>query len=147
MRIPIAAALVLAGAILAGCVTDPYRDPVPGKEARAVLLPGVEETLVAWPVSYRRGAVFLVENRTGAPVETLEADLSGPGAPRELTEAVIEDPPGRTATILWAPHGTWPLRARLGEPGGVLLAPGETLRLRLHVLGEPGRCKLALRSR
>ena len=133
--------------LLAGCIIDPYGDPVEGKEARVILLPGTEPASAEWPVSYRRGAVFLVENRTGAPVETLIVDLSGKGQPRELVEAVVEDPAGVPAEILWAPHGTWPLRAQVGVPGTVLLEQGAVLRLRLQVAGEPGLCRLKVTAR
>ena len=135
------AALLLGAALLAGCVTDPYREPVAGKEASLHLVAGVETVSAEWPVSYRRGAVFVITNDTGAPVETLVVDLTGPGQPRELLEAVVESPPGVAAEVLWAPHGTWPLRAQVGTPGRVLLEPGASLRLRLQVAGEPGLCR------
>ena len=133
-------ALVLGlAALSAACVSDPYREPVPGRAAHAVLMPGTAPTRARWPVSYRRGAEFVIENRTGASVETLIFDLSGEGRPRELVEAVITEPPGRTAVLLPAPHPDWVLRARLGDPGSVLLEPGESLTLLVRVTGSAGR--------
>jgi hypothetical protein len=133
--------LLLGAALLAGCITDPYREPVAGREAHILLLPGVEAPSAEWPVSYRRGAIFVIENGTAAPVETLIVDLSGPGQPRELLEAAVEDPPGVPTRILWAPHGNWALRTLVGTPGRTLLEPGASLRLRLQVAGEPGLCR------
>lgn len=134
-----AAALVLAlAAAAAGCVTDPYSDPLPGRDVRVVLRSAEEAATAPWPVVYRRGARFVIENGTGSPVETVILDLTGRGEPRELVEAVIEEPAGKPATILAVPHGLFPLRARLGEPGSVLLAPGESLVLRIRVEGSPG---------
>jgi hypothetical protein len=134
-----AALLLGLAAAGAGCVTDPWGDPLPGHDARVVLLPGGEPARAAWPVSFRRGARFVVENATGRPVETILLDFGGKGEPRELVEAVIEDPPGKPAAILDAPHGLFPLRALLGDPGSVLLAPGGSLVLRVRVDGTPGR--------
>jgi hypothetical protein len=132
------AAILLWGLAAAACVTDPHADPVPGHDARVILGAGGRGE-ARWPASWSRGARFLLENRTGAPVETILLDLSGKGEPRELVEAVVEDPAGAPATILPSPVGSWPLRARLGNPGTVLLEPGATLSLRLRVEGTPGR--------
>ncbi len=139
MRRAGAALLLAVAAAATGCVIDPWGDPLPGHDARVVLRPGGEPARATWPVSYRRGARFIVENRTGKPVETILLDFSGRDQPRELVEAVIEDPPGRPAVILPAPHGIFPLRARLGDPGSVLLEPGESLVLRVRVDGTAGR--------
>ena len=138
MRAAAAALLALAAAIPA-CVTDPWADPVPGREVRVVLRPGDGPFTGRWPDAYRRGARFRVENRTEGPVEGLLLDFSGEGAPRELLEAVVEDPPGRAAAVLPPEGGYYSVRALLGEPGTVLLAPGESLLLRVRVDGSPGR--------
>ncbi len=135
----------LAAALVAGCSSTQYgEEPVPGHEVRAVLRPGTAPAEAAWPDHYRRGAVFVVENRTGAPVEALILEFTGKARPRELLEAAILDPPGRPSTILPAPHGEWPLRARLGDPGTVLLGDGESLRLRVTVDGKPGLCRVRI---
>ena len=135
------AAVLLLGfaAAAAGCITDPYADPLPGRDVRVVLGPGAEPVRSPWPVAYRRGARYRIENATGAPLETILVDYMGEGEPRELVEAVVEEPPGRPAAILGVPHGLFPLRALLGEPGSVLLAPGESLVLRVRVEGAPGK--------
>lgn len=135
-----AAALLLGLAVAAaGCHIDPYSDPLPGHDARVVLVDGEPAARVPWPVTYRRGARFRVENGTGVPVEAVIFDLSGKGEPRELVEAVVEEPAGKPVTILPVPHGLFPLRARLGDPGSVLLEPGESLVLRVRVEGAPGK--------
>jgi hypothetical protein len=134
-----AAALLLLALGAAGCVVDTHAAPVPGRDARVVLGPGGTARR-AWPAAWSRGARFLVENRTGAPVETILVDLTGEGAPEELVEAVVEDPPGAPAAILGSPVGQWPLRARVGNPGAVLLPPDAVLSLVLRVEGKPGRC-------
>jgi hypothetical protein len=133
------AAALLLGLAAAGCHVDPYSDPLPGHDARVVLAPGETAARVPWPVAYRRGARFRIENGTGAPVEAVILDLSGKGEPRELVEAVVEEPAGKPVTILAVPHGLFPLRARLGDPGSTLLEPGESLVLRVRVEGAPGR--------
>lgn len=138
MRSAAAALLFGFAAAAAGCVTDPYSDPLPGRDVRVVLRAGEEAATAPWPVVYRRGARFVIENGTGSPVETVVLDLTGKGEPRELVEAVVEEPAGKPATILAVPHGLFPLRARLGEPGSVLLEPGESLVLRIRVEGSPG---------
>ncbi len=138
-----AAALLLgiaAAAAAAGCAGDPWREPLPGSDVRVVLAAGPEPVKAPWPVSFRRAARFVLENGTGKPVETVIVDFMGKGQPRELAEAVIEEPAGLLVTIIPAPHGLFPLRARLGEPGSVLLAPGERLVLRVRVEGTPGAC-------
>ncbi len=142
MRALLPAALLALAVASAGCATDPYGEPVPGKEARIVLVPGSAPVRAPWPVTWRRGAEILIENRTGEPVETLIVDFGEDRGPRELDRAEIVDPPGRTCLILPTAHGLWPLRARLGDAGSVLLAPGESLRLRVHVMGSPGACKI-----
>jgi hypothetical protein len=129
------AALVLAAA---GCVSDPGREILPGHEGHVVLRkePGVVNA--HWPVSFRRAAEFVFENSTGEPVETILVDFAGKGQPVELLEAEITDPPGRNAYILGAIFPALTLRARLGDPGSVLLEPGERLTLRVRVAGTPG---------
>ena len=131
-------AILLLGLAASSCVTDPHGAPIPGYDARVIL--GEKGIASArWPAAWSRGARFVVENRTGASIETILFDLSGEGEPRELVEAVIEDPAGAPAVILAAPHGIEPLRARLGDPGTVLLEPGATLTLRVRVEGTPGK--------
>lgn len=139
-----AAALALTAA-LAGCTSIlPDEEPLPGKEGTLILLPGTAPASAEWPDVLRRGAIFVVENRTGAPIEALVLEFAEEKPPRELLEAVILDPPGHRATILPAPHGTWPLRARLGDPGSVLLPAGGTLRMRLTVDGRPALSRVTL---
>jgi hypothetical protein len=123
---------------LSSCVSDPYGDPFPGHDVR-VILKEEGSASARWPAAWARGARFVVENRTGLPVETILLDLGGPGAPRELLEAVVEDPAGVPATILPSPRGTFPLRARIGDPGAVILEPGAALVLRVRVAGTPGK--------
>ena len=139
-----ALALALAAAApAAGCVIDPYGDPLPGKDAHLVLRGDPALARAEWPAAYRRGARFVVENRTGRPVETVILDLSRcKRPPRELVEVVVEEPSGAPSRILRAPHGTWPLRAIVGEPGRTLLGDGARLVVVLRVLGEPGSCDL-----
>lgn len=134
MRRVALAALLLAAA---GCVySDPGSELLPDRAARVHLESSTAHA--AWPVAYRRVAEFVIENGTAEPVETLLFDLSGKGHPREVVEATITDPPGRNCYILAAPRPDWPLRARLGDPGTVLLAPGESLTLLVRVSGSPG---------
>jgi len=123
---------------LASCVSDPYGDPFPGYDVR-VILKEEGSASARWPAPWARGARFVVENRTGLPVETILLDLGGKGAPRELVEVVVEDPAGVPATILPSPQGSFPLRARIGDPGTVILEPGASLVLRVRVLGTPGK--------
>jgi len=127
--------LVLAAA---SCISDPHSSPLQGYDTRVILGEGGTGR-TPWPAAWSRGARFLVENRTGAPVETILLDLGGRGAPRELVEAVVEEPAGAAASILAAPVGSWPLRARIGTPGTVLLEPGATLSVRVRVEGSPGK--------
>ncbi len=132
---PLPAAFLLAAA-LAGCVADPYRDPLPGHEASVRLAPAGETAETRWPLAYRRGAVFLVSNPGPGPVETVLVEILGA---RELVEAEVLDRPGAGTAILRAPQGSWSRAALVGTPGTRLLEPGESLRLRLYVLGDPGR--------
>jgi hypothetical protein len=138
----LAAALLALAA--AGCVSDTYGDPLPGHEVRVVLRGGEEPAAAPWPVGYRRGAEYALENATGRDIETLILDLSTGAAPRELDEVTVVDPPGAAVRMLPAPVGEFPLRARLGNPGSVLLPAGATLRLRLHVKGIPGAARLVV---
>lgn len=132
------AAVLLLGLAAASCVSDPHGNPIPGRDVRLIL--GEKGTASArWPAAWARGARFLLENRTGSPVETILLDFGGEGEPRELVEAVIEEPAGAPAVILPSPVGSWPMRARLGNPGTVLLEPGATLSLRVRVEGTPGK--------
>ena len=134
-----AAALALCALAAGGCVIDPYDDPLPGGDAVIVLKPGATSARAGWPVAYRRGARFVVENRTGKPIETLVLDLSRcKKPPRELIEVVVEEPAGAPAKIMFAPHGTWALRAQIGKAGSVLAADGAKVSVVLRVLGEPG---------
>jgi len=132
------AALLLPALLASSCVTDPHSAPIPGRDAH-VLLGERGTAMIRWPAGWSRGARFLVENRTGAPIETILVDLSETGSPRELLEAAIEEPAGAPSVILPSPVGMWPLRARLGNPGSVLLEPGATLSLRLRVDGSAGK--------
>jgi hypothetical protein len=131
-------ALALAAAASAGCVTDPWGDPVPGHETKVRIVEPGRPAEGRWPDAYRRGARFRVENATAAPIETLLLDFTGRGAPRELIEAEIEDPPGLPIAILPPEGGYYALRARLGVRGSVLLPPGGSLLLRVRVDGTPG---------
>lgn len=139
-----AAALALTAA-LAGCTSIlPDEEPLPGKEGTLILLPGTAAASAGWPDVLRRGAIFVVENRTGVAVEALVLEFTGKSLPRELLDATILEPPGHRATILPAPHGTWPLRARLGDPGSILLRPGESLRMQLTVDGKAAFSRVTL---
>jgi hypothetical protein len=129
------AALALAAA---GCVSDVGAEVLPGHAGRVLLRPEPGEVRAEWPVPFRRAVEFVIENGTGHDVETLLVDFSGEGAPRELLEAAITDPPGRNVYVLGAPYPALALRARLGDPGTVLLPPGESLTLRVRVAGTPG---------
>ena len=131
--------LLLAGALLSGCASGIPGDPVAGHEARAVLKEGSARAVVEWPDAFRRGATFVVVNATGAPIETLFVDLSGRGQPQEIVEVRIVDPAGWPATILSEPHGTYSLRAQLGVPGSVLVAPGGSVRFVVVVEGAPNK--------
>ena len=143
MRRPVLAAAALAlAAAAAACASDTYGEPVPGHEALIILGPGTAPFRGTWPVSFRRGAEFAIENRTGVPVETLILDFGADGGPRELDRITIVDPPGKTALILPTAHGLWPLRARLGDAGTVLLEPGGTLHILVHVMGSPGASRV-----
>ena len=137
-----AAGLLLAAATalgLASCASDSWSEPLPGHEGRILLLPDDDRAFRAnWPVTWRRGAEFLIENRTGRPVETLILDFSEGGRPRELDRVEVLEPAGAPSYFLPFPHGQLAIRARLGDPGTVLVAPGATLRVRVHVMGEPG---------
>jgi len=142
LRALLAAALATA-ALAPGCVIDPYEDPLPGKDAQVVLRAQLPSARAEWPAAYRRGARFVIENRTGKPVETILLDLSRcKRPPRELTDIEVEAPEGAPCRILRAPRGTWPLRAVVGEPGKVLLEEGGRAVVVLRVLGEPGSCVL-----
>jgi hypothetical protein len=131
------APIALAAALAPGCVYDGSAVPVPGAAAPVLLHPGVPEVAIRWPSAFRRAAEYRIENRSGLAVESLLLDYGVLGENCELLEAVVTDPPGVPARILPAPHGTYPSRARLGEPGSVLLAPGAALTLRVRVWGEP----------
>jgi hypothetical protein len=132
-------AVLAAAALAPGCVIDPYEDPLPGKDAQVVLRAHRASSRAEWPAAYRRGARFVIENRTGKPVETLVLDLSRcKRPPRELTDVEVEEPQGAPCRILRAPRGSWALRALVGEPGKVLLPDGGRAVVVLRVLGEPG---------
>jgi len=133
------AALALAAA---GCVSDVAATVLPGHAGHVVLRkePGVVKA--PWPVSYRRAVEFVIENSTGQAVETLIVDFGGQGQPVELLEAEITDPPGRNAYVLGGLYPSLPMRARLGDPGYVLLEPGESLTLRVRVAGTPGASRM-----
>ena len=141
------AAVLAAAALAAGaCVIDPYEDPLPGKDAVVVLKQGASLARTAWPVAYRRGARFIVENRTGKAIETLILDLSKcKRPPRELVDVVVEEPAGAPWNIMFEPHGTYQRRALVGTPGTTLLADGENLVVVLRVLGEAGGADLEVR--
>jgi len=131
--------LAAAAAVgLAACASDPYGQPLEGQAARMRILPGAPPVKAAWPVAWRRGAEFEIENASGAAIETIIFEFDPSRRPQELLEAVIANPPGHRATVLHAPHGTWSVRARLGDPGSVLLPAGEGLTLRVRVSGNPG---------
>ena len=140
---PLLSPALLLGAALAlpACASDDYSDPLPGHEAKVVLLPEDDRPFRAnWPVPWRRGAEFRIENRTGKPVETLILDFGEGGRPRELDRIEVIEPVGPPAYILPYPHGEWAIRARLGDPGTVLVEPGASLLVRVHVMGVPGGC-------
>jgi hypothetical protein len=103
------------------------------------LVPGEDPVRVRWPEPYRRAARFEIENLTGADVATLILDLSrNPRPPRELVEAVVEEPAGAACSTMAHPGGQWNLRALVGTPGTVLLRPGAKLTLLVRVEGDPG---------
>jgi hypothetical protein len=130
--------LALAAALLVpACVVDPQRSVLPGSASVVVLGPRAPRVRATWPVPYRRAAEFRIENRTGAPVETVLFDMTGAGRVSEILEARVTSPASRSAEILSAPHGSFPRRVRLGVPGTVLLADGESLVLEIHLWGEP----------
>ena len=140
-------AVLAAVALVSGaCVIDPYEDPLPGKDAVLVLKEGASLARTPWPVAYRRGARFVVENRTGKPIETLILDLSRcKRPPRELVGVDVEEPAGAPWNIMFAPHGTYQLKAQVGTPGTTLLQDGEHLVVVLRVLGEAGGAELEAR--
>lgn len=127
--------MALAGT---GCVVDNWQEPVPGREAHVRITPGAPRVDVSWPVSYRRSAIYVVENVSGQPIETMIIEFLGDGRLREIQRVEIQEPAGAAHRILPAPHGIFSVRAQLGTPGSVLLREGETLRVRLDILGDPG---------
>jgi hypothetical protein len=134
-RLPLVLLMAFAAT---GCVVDNWQEPVPGREAQVRINPGAPRVDVAWPVSYRRSSIYVVENASGQPIETMIVEFLGDGLLREIQRVEIQAPAGATHRILPAPHGIFSVRVMFGTPGTVLLREGEILRVRFDILGEPG---------
>ncbi len=135
-------ALLLPVAAATGCVVDPWTEPVAGREVTVRLPAGAPRVTANWPASWRRAAIFEIVNGTGVPLESVEIDMTAPGAPREIVRATVMDREGVPVRFLYAPHGQLPLRVLVGGPGTTLLLPGESVVVRLDVLGDAGAALL-----